>query len=88
MNTFQRLKEIILAQGIIDASAIHLNADLFQNLAYNHNNIAELARMIGHAFKVQIDVDTYSKFATLSDIVYFLNEKQIEHDLTQPFSDH
>ena len=88
MNTYQRLKELILAQGIVTASAIHPNANLSHDLSYNLRDVAELTRMAEQHFGVQITLEEYSTFETVRDIVHFLNNRQIERDLTIPFSDY
>jgi len=88
MNTYQCLKELVLAQGIVTASAIHPNADLSRDLTYSPGDVAELVRMAEQRFGVEISFEEYTTFETVRDIVHVLNNKQIERDLTAPFSDY
>ncbi len=88
MSTYQQLKDLIVAQGIVTASFIHPTAHLTDDLRYDTRDIAELARMAEHSFHIQIGQEEYPAFTDLRAIVHLLNNKQIRRDLTSTFSDY
>ncbi len=72
MKLFNRLKALVLAQGIISHIVILPEMDLVEDLDYQPADIIDLFRMVEREFKIRIAPEGYTKLTRLDHIADYI----------------
>ncbi|QNF34391.1 acyl carrier protein [Adhaeribacter swui] len=72
MTTFNQVKNLILAQGIVSRVAILPETDLVLDLNYKAADRAELFRMIQREFKINLEPEEFASFTQLNQITSYI----------------
>ncbi|QMU26871.1 acyl carrier protein [Adhaeribacter radiodurans] len=81
MTTFNQVKDLILAQGIVSRVAILLETDLVLDLNYKPVDRAELFRMIQREFKINLDPEEFTSLTRIEQITHYIQESR---QITKP----
>ena len=72
---FEKVKEIIVEELLVDASEVTMEANIKENLGADSLAVVDLAMALEDAFEVEIPDEDLEKIKTVSDIVNYLNAK-------------
>ncbi len=74
MTTFNQVKDLILAQGIVSRVILLPETDLVLDLNYKPTDRAELFRMIQREFNVNLDPEEFTSLTRLEQITHYIQE--------------
>lgn len=72
MTTFNQVKELILAQGIVSRVNILPETDIVLDLNYKPTDVAELFHMIHRLFNVQFNLEEITHYTRLDQITHYI----------------
>lgn len=72
---FEKVKNVLVEELHVDASAITMEAELIADLGINSLDLADLAFTCEEKFDVTIADDELGNFKTVGDLVNFLEAK-------------
>ncbi|MFD2572652.1 phosphopantetheine-binding protein [Spirosoma soli] len=74
---YDRLRTVILRQGIVTMPHIHPEANLRKDLGYKAGDLRELARLIEDEFHLKLTAEQIKEISTIRSIVGLLNQVQL-----------
>ena len=77
MQIFNRLKALIIAQGIIAHIVILPETDLIEDLEYQPSDVAELLRMIQREFRINVAPEASTGLSRLNQITDLIAAHQL-----------
>jgi len=72
---FEKVKEIIVEELLVDASEVTMEANIKENLGADSLAVVDLAMALEDAFEVEIPDEDLEKIKTVGDIVNYLTAK-------------
>lgn len=72
MTTFNQVKELILAQGIVSRVSILPGTDLVLDLNYKPTDVAELFHMIHRIFEINLNLEEITNYTRLNQITHYI----------------
>ncbi|RDC62284.1 acyl carrier protein [Adhaeribacter pallidiroseus] len=81
MTTFNQVKELILAQGIVARVTILPETDIVLDLNYKPTDVAELFHMIQRIFKINLNLEEITNYTRLDQITQYI---QVNRQLLDP----
>ncbi|MFZ7121171.1 MAG: acyl carrier protein [Eubacteriaceae bacterium] len=73
MNTFEKVKKIILEQIDVQDNEITLKTDFIEDLGADSLDVAELIMSFEEEFNIEISDDDIEKIRTVGDIVEYFD---------------
>jgi acyl carrier protein len=74
MDTFEKIKGIILDHLDVKEEDITLNADLMEDIGADSLDIAELIMAIEEEFNIELNEEDIEKMKTIKDLVEYLEK--------------
>lgn len=75
MDTFERVKDIIVDQLDIDESLVTMDASFINDLEADSLDVVELMMALEEEFDMEIPDEDAEKISTVKDAVDYINEK-------------
>ena len=76
MDTFERVKDIIVDQLDIDESLVTMDASFINDLEADSLDVVELMMALEEEFDMEIPDDAVEKIKTVGDIVNYIESNQ------------
>lgn len=73
METFEKIKTIVLDHLDVREESIVLDADLMEDIGADSLDIAELIMAVEEEFKVELNEEDIKNMKTVKDLVNYLN---------------
>ncbi|HAE62849.1 MAG TPA: acyl carrier protein [Eubacteriaceae bacterium] len=73
METFEKIKTIVLDHLDVSEESIVLDADLMEDIGADSLDIAELIMAVEEEFKVELNEEDIKNMKTVKDLVNYLN---------------
>ncbi|SHE27460.1 acyl carrier protein [Alkalibacter saccharofermentans DSM 14828] len=74
MDTFEKIKGIILDHLDVKEEDITLNADLMEDIGADSLDIAEIIMAIEEEFNIELNEEDIEKMKTIKDLVEYLEK--------------
>lgn len=75
MNTFEKVKKILVNELGCAPDAVKLEAEIIADLQADSLAIMQIVMGIEDEFQLSIEEDDYAKFITVANIVDYINNK-------------
>ncbi|MBP2628644.1 MAG: acyl carrier protein [Firmicutes bacterium] len=76
MNTFERVKEIIIGTLGCEEGAVKLNANLFDDLGADSIDLIEIAVVIEEEFGLEMSNEEAERLKTINNIIQYVDRHQ------------
>ncbi len=76
MNTFDRIKDIIIEQLQVEEADVNLDTNLMKDLSADSLDAAEIIMAIEDTFGIEIPDEEAEKFQTVSDLVKYVDDNK------------
>ena len=73
---FENIKEFLVNECRVDADKVTMDAKLAGDLGVNSLELADLVYLCEEKFNIEIDDEELHNFATVGDVVRYLESKQ------------